>query len=258
MSARKNPPQNQASSTRILIAGALLLLVVAVLLVLRQPGGGKEAGSESSSREIEVPAASEPSDDSSETAAPARTRSGNRGQLAKAAAEVDAALYPAVSRVLGDESLSVEEAAAELLDVVQRADLSEDERMEALAHGLNLDFQAFAAVAADPALPVPLAERYFAELCNQNELPEAQIHGCLDLLSHQNEEIRTQAAGQLAFLVGKEELADSPDALRQAAAERLAKLHSPEPNAPPFIDDAGEAADAPVEPPPAEALPDAE
>ena len=238
MSARKNPPKSAASNTRMMIAGALVLLVVAALLVLRQPAGdGRDETADDAHDDAVAATTAVEAGVTGDSAAPVRTRSG-RERLSKASADVDAAIYPHVSRVLSDESIGVDQAAVELLDIVQRADVSEDERLEALSHGLNLDFAAFAAVAADPVLPVPLAERYFAELCNQNDLPEAQIHGCLDLMSHQDEGIRAEAAEQLAFMVEKEELAESPDALRQAAAEHLAKLQNQPPDGQPTGDEA--------------------
>jgi hypothetical protein len=129
-----------------------------------------------------------------------------------------------VDRLLSDTTLSERQAAEGLCGIVRSHELSEDERDEALAHGLNLDFTAFAALATDPSLSEPLAQRYLDALANRSHLPKQQIEGYLGLMSHGEESIRTQALEQLAFLLDDEALAETPGELRRAAVERLEAL----------------------------------
>ena len=166
----------------------------------------------------------------------------------------DEANFPHVDRILDDESITDAQAAAGFLEIVQRPELDEAERYEALAHGLTLDFPTFAALAKDPELPVVLAERLLEDLANRNESRLQQLEGFLALMDHRDEEIRSEATAQLAFLVENEELESSPAELRQFAATRIETLRQAPPEPPtgePAEETAEETAE-PTAPPPAE------
>ncbi|MEO8614761.1 MAG: hypothetical protein ABI600_06440 [Luteolibacter sp.] len=132
--------------------------------------------------------------------------------------------FPQVQRILSDDSIPDLQAAVALFEIANNSGLAESERFEALAHGLNLNFPAFFALSQDPALPVPMAQRYFDELANRNQAPKEQIEGYLGLMNHSDEEIRKQAQHQLAFMLEDDAQELSPEELRQQAAERLVKL----------------------------------
>ena len=88
--------------------------------------------------------------DTSDTEAPRATRSSlKRGAPVL---DQDARQFPQVQQILADASLSEHEAAEALFGIVQRSELPEAEREEALAHGLNLDFKRFGVLATDPLL----------------------------------------------------------------------------------------------------------
>jgi hypothetical protein len=156
--------------------------------------------------------------------APPRATRSSLNRAATADGEPAASQFPQVERLLLDNSLSETQAAEGLLEIVRDSGLSLEERDEALAHGLNLDGGIFAVLAADPSLPLPLAERYFDELANRNEAPRQQIEGYLGLMSHHDEELRTLAAQQLAFVLEDEDLAEAPEDLRRLALEKLEVL----------------------------------
>ncbi len=211
------------------LAGALLALGLAVFLVLMNSGQQPEES-------VSVNGAgADPSASLDGSAAPHATRSSHKripGQ-----AELTASQFPQVERILTDDSLSESLAAKELCVIARSRELSEGERAEALAHGLNLDFGAFAALATDPSLPVDLAQRYFEGLANHGDRPKQQIEGYLGLMGHGDQDIRTQATEQLAFVLENEELAGTPEKLRQLALERLQALKlAPPEQAPPGTD----------------------
>lgn len=148
----------------------------------------------------------------------------------------DAPVYPRIEEILANESISGIQAAEGLYALVQNRELSVEERDEALAHGLNLDYQVFASLVTDSSLPVVMAERMIDELANLNEMPQQQIEGYLGFVDYRDEEIRTQAAEDLAFILEEEDLAESPEDLRRLALERLEDLK----NAPPADESSGE------------------
>ena len=129
--------------------------------------------------------------------------------------------FPQIERLLEDESISVDEAAKQLSEIAGRKGLPETERLEAMKHGLNLNFKALAEVVKDPDLPSPMAQLYVEELMNHNEERREQMEACLSLMNHRDEEIRKQAQDLLAFYLGEESLAENPDGLRQQALEAL-------------------------------------
>lgn len=226
MSTRNS--KTTSSPNRWWLVGAVLVLAAALFVVLgnlgRRPesapsngGAGNPAGASAAGNSPSRPFAGA---DAPEPRRPTRS------SLTRTAAN-DASIsswFPQVERLLTDTSLSEHQAAEGLCGIVRSHELSEDERDEALAHGLNLDFTAFAALATDPSLPEPLAQRYLDALANRSHLPKQQIEGYLGLMNHGEESIRTQALEQLAFLLDDEALAETPDELRRAAVERLEAL----------------------------------
>jgi hypothetical protein len=147
--------------------------------------------------------------------------------------------FPLVEKILGDESISDAEAAVALAEIAGRTDLSVEERFEALAHGLNLDFKSFSQLSGDTNLPLELAQRYMDELLNFNEEPIVQMESSLGLMNHSNEEIQQQALQQLAFLVENEALVDQPIELERVALERIKMLRD-QPPAQAAADDSGD------------------
>lgn len=141
--------------------------------------------------------------------------------------------FPMVERIVSDTTLTDIVAAERLAEIARRTDVSLEERYEALAHGLNLDFKSFENFASVPNLPLELAQRYLDELLNQNRNPILQIEGCVALLSHSDKGMQTQAADQLAFLLERESLVEFHDELRKAALERLEHLRRDPPIEPP-------------------------
>jgi hypothetical protein len=224
MPKKSETPPNR---NRIWLILAVVALVIALFVTLRNSGergpgaplssGGAEGESVSSARRNPQSAG-----DPDAGTAPRITRSSHNRTATPE--EPAAPQFPQVERLLLDQSLSEEQAAAGLFEIARNRELSLEERDEALAHGLNLDFEAFGALATDPTLPLPLAQRYFDELLNRNEAPKKQIEGYLGFMGHGEEEIRTQAAEQLAFVLEDEDLAETPEELRKLAQQRLEVL----------------------------------
>ena len=204
------------------LIGGALLLVAAVILTLQNSvdhvPSPQTSAANTKSAKVEAAAPSDLGGAEAGRISPADRR---RANTARAANDGN---FPQIERILVDSSLTTDQSAEQLLAIVQRTELSEGERFEAMAHGLNLSFKTFAPAAADPALPAPLAQRYMDELANRNEARQEQIEGCLALMGNADEDIRTQAATQLAFYVEAETLTDKPDDLRKAAVEWVEKL----------------------------------
>jgi hypothetical protein len=205
----------------------LALLLAVVFTVSRSkdaPDSGGDGGREGSGQPVNRSVASrsgQGGQPGSELDGPGPTRSSrDRSKAANedaGADEEESPVFPVVFSLLADESLPSSEVAAGLLEISRRGDLSEPERFEALAHGMNVDFSVFASIAQDPNLPTSLAQRFAEELANRNHQPAEQVAGYLDLLKHADEEIRTEAAEKLAFLIENEALAESPGELEAAA-----------------------------------------
>jgi hypothetical protein len=234
MSSKSKKPE-ASGSRRWIISGIALLVVAFGLILLNSDQGSKSAspsatggdtGGQAGIRDRRSPRIDDRSVDGNESI---RSRSSNiRDEESE---DSDSATFPLVEGILDDESISESAAATALAGIAMRGDLSLDERYEALAHGLNLDFASFGDFPKDPALPLELAQLYLDGLLNHNEGPILQIEGCVALLNHSEEEIRLQARSQLAFLVHDEALVDFPERLAKAAAERiqLLKESPPEP-----------------------------
>lgn len=208
-----------------LVAGGLLLLL-ALFLAFR---GGKERPEPKRQAVVQARLSAvgseRPSSDSGNgIASPNKgpslgkvTRKPNPSVLA----DSDQKSFPQIERLLGDESISVDEAAKQLSEIAGRKGLSEAERLEAMKHGLNLNFKALAEVVKNPDLPSPMAQLYVEELMNHNQERRGQMEACLSLMNHRDEEIRKQAQDLLAFYLGEESSAENPEELRKAAAEWL-------------------------------------
>lgn len=238
MSKEPNKPSPSGRSSRFWIYSGLLLLAAVGVMILGNLGdSGRRSGPVSVDKETRVderiPSVASGHDGRSDGGeGPRKTRSNNRkgGEVT----DLVPGEFPLVERIIADDNQTDIQAAAALAEIARRSDVSLEERFEALAHGLNLDFKSFAGLASEPALPVELAQRYLDELLNQNQHPIFQIEGCLALLSHADKDIQSQAAEQLAFLVEKESLVESPDELRIAASakmEELRKIPPPPANA---------------------------
>lgn len=226
MSLRKSKTTSPAS--RWWLMGVLLALGIALFGVFRNSGKGLEvspsSGGAGSSPMANVPGNSpSQSPGGQESGGPRRA---NRSSLKRTMVKDESVSgqFPQVERLLSDVSLSEHQTAEGLYGIVRSSELSEAERDEALAHGLNLDFGAFAALANDSFLPEALAQRYLDALANHGHLPQSQLGGYLGLTQHGEEGIRTQAMAQLACLLENEALAETPDELRRLALERLDAL----------------------------------
>jgi hypothetical protein len=96
--------------------------------------------------------------------------------------------------------------------------------VEALNHGLILQFEAFEGFTKDPALPVPLVQKYIEELANLSPSEAFRVSGLLDCLAHSDADIRKQSSEQLAEILENEELTGDPVALRREAGKYLERL----------------------------------
>lgn len=221
MSQKKH--ESQSSSRRWYFIGGGLLLAIALMVTFRNSGEPAVSSPVATATKKQAAVVKSSPPDLAPELAPERTARPLR-RKANPVQAAEGKRFAQIENILGDSSLTTDQAAEQLLGIVQRTELSVDERLEAMAHGLNLSFKTFAPAAADPALPAPLAQRYIDELANRNETRQEQIEGCLALMGNVDEDIRNQAATQLAFYVEAEPLAGQPDELRKAAAEKIEKL----------------------------------
>ena len=129
-----------------------------------------------------------------------------------------------VSRILGDDKISVADAAVMLHALAADSSLPVADRLEALQHGLNLDMAPFARFAELPDLPAELATEFLNAVINYNESPEIQIQSYLALLNHPDSEVSESASDMLAFLVEDDQREASPATLVQMANQKLAEL----------------------------------
>lgn len=223
-SSRDQPTRVDRSLIRV---GLCLILAVVGIFVFNRSESGKvplktDLAENHSGNASDHTSTSQSSAFGEAESGPDRTRSSNRktGKVA----DLATGHFPLVERILSDTTIGDVEAAEGLAEIARRVDISLEERYEALAHGLNLDFKSFSNFVSDPDLPSELAQRYLDELLNQNKNPILQIEGCLALLGHSDQNMQSQAAEQLAFLVEKESLVESRDDLRKAAFERVEYL----------------------------------
>lgn len=219
---------SQDRSSRLWIySGSFILCLGFLIFVANLGDSGRDAGSvnevSDTTGEDRVRFQTPESDRGTDgSVGPSKTRSATRksGEVA----DLVPGEFPLVERILVDTNQSELEAAQALAQIARRNDVSVEERFEALAHGLNLDFKSFAGLADDASLPVELAQRYLDELRNQNQHLILQIEGCVALLGHSNKDIQSQASEQLAFLVEAESMAESPDELKVVASAKLQEL----------------------------------
>lgn len=213
------------SSTLKWFAGGAVLFLAALFFALNGGSGPKSGTDGDGNQQAAVGMSAQ--DDSSEagdSTQPGRTK-GATDRSTKAD-PTKGPRFPLVDAVLEDESLDNHQSALKLRDIVMTEAAPENERLEAIAHGLNLDFMAFKGIARDARLPESVAERYLTELTNQNDFRPEQIDGLMDLLGHPSEGVRGEAADKLAFLIENEELASSPARLKEAAGGFLQKLRA--------------------------------
>lgn len=204
---------------RLYLVAGTLLLVLALFLAFRGGHDGSAPRSGAAAKSA-VPAMKPMSAPGATTGVQEEYQAQSKSDETASSANDS---FPQVERVLGNQSIPVDQAAIVLRDISRRKDLPEAERLEAMKHGLNLNFKAFAEVVTDPELPLPMAQRYVDELMNHNEDRQGQTLGCLLLMNHRDEETRKKAQELLAFYLGKESLSEQPEELRKVAAEWMEK-----------------------------------
>ncbi|MEI6176358.1 MAG: hypothetical protein WCS43_05660 [Verrucomicrobiota bacterium] len=229
MKDRKRTASKPASNRYGIVLG-LITLGLVVFIVVRNLGSPSEVPAVGKPTIESAPegGGKNPASAKGNDSATTPGRKATRDELRKARPHKAgvAPTFPLVEAILVDEKITDTQAAVGFREIAQRADVSEPERLQALTHGLNLNFESFAGFAKDKSLPLVLAQKYFDELANLSPSEAFQISGWLDLLSHEDTDISAQAAGKLATAVDDDSLAANPDALRRAAAKHLEMLKS--------------------------------
>lgn len=128
-----------------------------------------------------------------------RKHPGTRSQLRRL--PPPAATHPETDRVLGDDSISIPRAAVMLRKLAADRSIPLAQRVDALEHGLNLDVAAFSDFAAMDQIPAEMAIVLIEEVMNENSQPAIQIQIYMDLLSHPDPAVSTEAKEMLAFMV---------------------------------------------------------
>jgi hypothetical protein len=106
-----------------------------------------------------------------------------------------------IDRLINHEALSNREVAEQLLLIAKDQGVSENVRAEALGHGVILELELFANLAADAQLPEEMAENLLHHVMNENRDPALQIRTYKDFLNHSSPEIREKARETLAFIL---------------------------------------------------------
>ena len=217
---------------RVMIA-SLALFGAILVAVFNKGGGGNGSAAPDSTSGDSSPASRQVvrGTDHGSEGAPAVTRR-TRSSVNRVSSEdgededpeAEGPRYPLVEQVLDDESITDEVAVQRLLEIVMNRGLSVGERLDAFAHGANLDMNAFRSIAAEPDLPLEIAEDFAMRLDDLPSGSASQIEGYLALLNHLDDGIREQAAEQLAFALEEESLAEDPAALQELAVRRLKEL----------------------------------
>lgn len=129
-----------------------------------------------------------------------------------------------IDGILRNEALDEEEAAWMLRDIAedQRVELSV--RKDAMEHGVLLDLNVFAPMAADPELPEEMAEVLLDAVRNHGDNLPLQLRAYMDFLNHPSPEIQENAKDTLAFLLKDDLGADDVDTLKKKAAKKIAEL----------------------------------
>lgn len=126
--------------------------------------------------------------------------------------------------ILADESITIDDAAVMLRKMADDPSLPVSDRLDALEHGLNLGFDAFANYGENPDLPTPLASYYLGEVMNQNATPKKQILAYLALLNHKDPEVVEESADMLAFMVEDDFDEANPEELLKLVRQKLTEL----------------------------------
>lgn len=166
-----------------------------------------------------------------QTGTAAGNTSKNRDQSSKATnkpprAEAESS-SPDVDYLLTDSSLSEEEAARGMRQIVNDTSKPMPYRVEAMEHGLNLSQDAFEDLATrNPELPVELAAVFLSAVMNWNERPADQISTYLSWVNHADEEIKTQSLEMLRFMLEDDAGEMSVDQLKTLAEKRIQELRA--------------------------------
>jgi hypothetical protein len=248
--ARTDGNHTSSRKSWLVLAGVLVTVIAVWLLVTGRSHISRLGEVSSIQNGLGKSQSRSDNPDGSATESPGITTSRKRpGDAAISEGGEDGLQFPLVDEILSDGEISNEVAAARLREIVGNKDLAALEREEALAHGLNLDFNQFIDLVADPQLPQPLARRFFDEMLNYNERRDLQVRSCISLIDHEDKALRGEAAEQLAFYIGLEEWADNPEVLKQEAYAFLDKLAKRVPSEPePANPDADIPETAPINP----------
>lgn len=133
-----------------------------------------------------------------------------------------------IDGILRNEALDEEEAAWKLRDIAEDQRVEPSVRKDAMEHGvlLNLDLNVFAPMAADPELPVEMAEALLDAVRNHGDDLPLQLRAYMDFLNHPSPEIHEDAKDTLAHLLEDDEGKANAKSLINMAAEKLAELEA--------------------------------
>jgi hypothetical protein len=200
-----------------------VVLLLIPLLWWAWPSGKKSApGGDASPAQSQKSPAAGGSGPASDGGGPARTRAARRQQ--QPAVPLKPAESPEVDRILINESITNEQAAAQLHVLAMDRTRSTAHRLEALQHGLNLGIGTFADFAEQPDLPPELASHFLNEIINYNDSPATQIRAYMALMDHPDQEVSALAKEMLAFQVEDDLQEASREQLIQHARQKLADL----------------------------------
>jgi len=129
-----------------------------------------------------------------------------------------------IDRILTNQAVDDDEAARMLREIAEDQAVPLSVRKDALGHGVLLNLNEFATMAADPELPEEMAEVLFDAVRNAGDDLALQLRALLDFLNHPSTEIREDAKDTLAFLLDDDLSEDDTDTLKKKAAEKLAEL----------------------------------
>lgn len=129
-----------------------------------------------------------------------------------------------IDGILRNEALDEEEAAWRLRDIAEDQRVEPSVRKDAMEHGVLLDLNVYAPMAADPELPEEMAETLLDAVRNHGDNLPLQLRAYMDFLNHPSPEIQENAKDTLAFLLKDDLGADDVDTLKKKAAEKIAEL----------------------------------
>ena len=224
----KKPDRQSSSPQRLWLWGGVFAMVAAIVAIVAIQDDPSGQAPDPATAPERSPASKPAQSDTSQ--GPVATRSSRSGVRGAANTDADGPpRFPMVNQIVSDESISDSQAVTQLREIVNNHSLKVDERYEALAHGLNLDLNAFVDSTNDAEFPIELATRFLEELPNEPLGSLGQIQGYLNLMNHSNQEIRSRASEQLAFVMEDEALAEAPDELRKVAIEKLERIRNSPP-----------------------------